>query len=370
VKGRKKKIAVVIGAFTKLGGAERMAVETCEQFKDEFDFHVICREHDVQLEGVVIHKVKRINFPRSLKRIIFAMQVRSVLKTLDVDLIHTHERIFEADIFSLHGTPPEHWAKEVLGRKRMNLFDLSCAYIESKLINSSRCKVLLPVSKLVEDCYRKYYDLSQKTIQVVHPTVSDEFINPPPSSFDWRERLNTPINAKVVLFIANNYEHKGLDLVMDVIMEILKNKEIYLWVGGRGNIKKYMAKAKIMGISKNVRFLGMIIENLPHLYRSADLFVLPSKFDTFGIVVIEALASGLPVSVSKLTGASCLVKDFKNGIIVDHDSRVELVCNNFEKALSINRSQMLEFNKKILLNNTFFTEIYNNPDIHSETFNA
>jgi UDP-glucose:(heptosyl)LPS alpha-1,3-glucosyltransferase len=303
---KKKKIAIVIGAFTRFGGAERMAVETCERLKDKFEFHVICREYDVQLDGVKIHKVRRINFPRSLKRLIFAFQVRNVLKKLDFDLVHSHERIFEADIFSLHGTPPEHWAKEVLGRKYLNLFDRSCAYLDRKLINSSRCKVLLPVSRLVEDCYKKYYDLSQKTIEVVHPTVSDEFVNPSSPLFDWRERLNTPKDAKVVLFIANNYEHKGLDLVFDAISEIFKTKEIYLWVGGRGNITKYEAKAKKLRIGNFVRFTGMISENLPHLYRSANLFVLPSKFDTFGIVVIEALASGLPVIISNSCGAISL----------------------------------------------------------------
>ena len=297
---------MIIGAFTRRGGAERMAVETCEHFKDRYEFHVICREYENEIDGIIIHKVRRINIPRSLKRIIFALQVRSVLKKLDVDIVHTHERILDADIFSLHGTPPEHWAKDVLGRKRMNLFDLSCAYLDRKLINSPRCNVLLPVSKLVEDCYRNYYDLTRKTVQVVHPTVSEEFTNPPSSLFNWRERLDTPSDAKVILFIANNYEHKGLDLVMDAMKEVLQEKEVYLWVGGRGNISKYKVKAEKLGIGKHVRFTGMITENLPHLYRASNLFVLPSKFDTFGIVVLEALASGLPVIITELTGAVCL----------------------------------------------------------------
>jgi UDP-glucose:(heptosyl)LPS alpha-1,3-glucosyltransferase len=206
----------------------------------------------------------------------------------------------------LHGTPPEHWAKEVLGRKRMNLFDLSCAYLDRKLINSSRCRILLPVSKLVEDCYRKHYDLSRKTIKVVNPTVSDEFVNPPPSLFDWRERLDTPKNAKVILFIANNYSHKGLDLIMDAVQEILKTQDVYLWVGGRGNVPKYEARAIGLGIIRKIRFIGMITENLPHLYRSSNLFVLPSKFDTFGIVIIEALASGLSVITSPFVGSTSL----------------------------------------------------------------
>ena len=142
---------------------------------------------------------------------------------------------------------------------------------------------MLPVSRLVEDFYKKYQTFLKKTIEIVHPIVSDEFVNPLPPLFDWRERLKTPKDAKVVLFIANNYEHKGLDLVFDAVTNVLKTKEIYLWVGGRGNIQKYKAKAKRMGIGNFVRFSRMIKENLP-FYRSADLFVLPSKFDTFGIV--------------------------------------------------------------------------------------
>ena len=90
-------------------------------------------------------------------------------KKLDIDLVHTHERIFDADIFSLHGTPPEHWAKEVVCRKYLNLFDYCCAYLDRKLIDSPRCKVLLPVSKLVEESYKRYYDLTQKTLAIVHP---------------------------------------------------------------------------------------------------------------------------------------------------------------------------------------------------------
>ena len=341
---KKKKIAIVIGAFTRLGGAERMAVETCEGLKEDFEFHIICRENEVQLPGVVIHKVARINFPRSLKRLIFALQVRNILKKLDVDLIHTHERIFEADIFSLHGTPPEHWAKEVVGRKYLNLFDHCCAFLDRKLIESSRCKVLLPVSKLVENCYTKYYYLSQKTVEIVNPTVSKEFLNPSPPLFDWRKKLNTPNDAKVVLFIANNYEHKGLNLVFDAIFEVSKTSRIYLWVGGRGNAPKYKSKAKKMGIAKFVRFTGMVKQNLPHLYRSADVFMLPSKFDTFGIVVLEALSSGLPVIISEHTGAICLADSdtIRDGLIQKFDS--ESVATQISRSLKTEGPQASLFN--------------------------
>ena len=112
--------------------------------------------------------------------------------------------------------------------------------------------------------------------------------------------------------------------------EVLQEKEVYLWVGGRGNIPKYQAKAKKIGIGNFVRFTGMIKENLPHLYRSANLFVLPSKFDTFGIVVIEALVSGLSVFVSETTGASDLLDPNSNDQIIPFNT----VCTELSKCIN------------------------------------
>ena len=159
---------------------------------------------------------------------------------------------------------------------------------------------------------QKYYDLSEKTIQVVHPTVSEEFVNPPPPLFDWRERLNTPKDAKWFYLSATNYEHKGLDLSYGCDKEVLKQKEFTFGLVGEEIFQNMKLRQKEWELLISFDFTGMIKENLSHLYRSADLFVLPSKFDTFGIVVIEALASGLPVLVSRLTGANSLQINLKS----------------------------------------------------------
>jgi UDP-glucose:(heptosyl)LPS alpha-1,3-glucosyltransferase len=331
----KSKIAIVIGGYTKVGGGERIAVELCERLAQRFDLHVICREIHIHTPGVTFHKVIRINFPRSLKRIIFAWQVKRVLDKLKPDLIHTHERIFNADIYSMHGTPPRHWAEKVLNRP-MNLFDRSIAYLDRCLIESKRCRVLLPVSRLVEIAYQKEYRLlNEKYFSPFPPGVDDRF-QPRPSEGErgsWRQSLNTPDEATVCIFVSQNWEHKGLITLFEALSLFEEDNRPHLWVVGNGSKKKFQQRAQKLGIETSVRFTGVVKEELPSLYRSADYFVLPSKFDTFALVVLEAMACGLPVVVSSTVGASQLVKEGETGYVLEDWQDHLCLKNRMEKLL-------------------------------------
>ena len=73
--------------------------------------------------------------------------------------------------------------------------------------------------------------------------------------------------------------------------------------------------AKSLGIDEAVTFAGTQVDGLERYYRAADIFILLSKFDTFGMVVLEAMAAGLPVIVSPNVGAKDLVEEGSNGFI-------------------------------------------------------
>jgi len=292
---------------------------------------VICREVHLKTRGVTFHRVLRINFPRSLKRLIFAWQVQRVLDRLKPDLVHTHERIFNADIYSMHGTPPKHWANEVLKRP-MNLFDRSCAYLDRRLLESQRCKHLIPVSRLVEDAYLQHYGPQKdKVISTSPPGVDDRF-HPNPAKGErasWRKSLDTPTDACAIIFVSQNWEHKGLDTILRSIAIFPKENRPHLWVVGRGHEKRYLNRAKEMGIETFIHFTGVIGQELPELYRSADIFVLPSKFDTFALVALEAMACGLPAVLSSTVGATQLIEEGVNGQILknwqDHQALASLI---------------------------------------------
>jgi len=122
----------------------------------------------------------------------------------------------------------------------------------------------------------------------------------------------------VVLFVGNLQPFKGLHLLIDAIAEIRDENIVLLVVGGGYGEAHYKAQARNKGIEDRVIFAGPRSpdEDLPLFYNLADFLVLPSTHsESFGLVVLESMASGKPVIVSALTGPSHLVSDGEDGLI-------------------------------------------------------
>ena len=182
---------------------------------------------------------------------------------------------------------------------------------ERRLFTKGNCKVVLPVSLLAAQKHRKEYPAGNYLVEVVHPGVDERFF-----AADVRSRLairtefGISENDFLILFVGMNFELKGLEQLL-VIMARLRDENLHrppkLLVVGKGNREKYEKVAGYHGLHDDVLFAG-IRHDMPAVYAAADLFVLLSGFDTFGMVVIEAMASGLPVIVSDTVGASDLVR--------------------------------------------------------------
>ncbi len=117
---------------------------------------------------------------------------------------------------------------------------------------------------------------------------------------------------------------KGVDRILEVLPQIVaKDPSIaYLVVGDGSDQMRLKAKTSAMGLAEHVVFAGRISEaEKPAHYRLADAFVLPGTEEGFGIVYLEALASGVPVLGSKMDGSRDALLDGELGELVDpHDS--------------------------------------------------
>ena len=100
---------------------------------------------------------------------------------------------------------------------------------------------------------------------------------------------------------------------------------------GKGNEQKYKGIAESLGLENSVVFTG-VRHNMPAIYQAADLFVLLSGFDTFAMVVTEAMAAGLPVIISDQVGAKDLVEEGRSGFIVDRND-IEQIAANITKLI-------------------------------------
>ena len=354
-----KKIAVVIPKYGLVGGAERFAFELTERLSlnKKYDFHVFANKWQSNSDRITFHKVPIIRFPRFLTTISFAYFVGHKISKMNFDLVHTHDRIFDADIFTMHGIPHRIWVHEVR-KKSMSLFDRATCTVEGYLVNNTRCKRFLPVSSLTKEKFLQEYKIESEKIQVIHPGVDIERFQ----RFD-REHCRRKIRKHfgidssdlVILFVSMNFEIKGLDHVMAAIEKAktsYPSQNLKLLVVGKGDYEKYSALAQQTGIKDNVIFAGVQKENLEKIYLASDIFMMLSRFDTFGMTVLEAMAASLPVIISSNVGAKDLVREGKNGFVIEDTNNIDMICDRIGSMLdSKARNAMAKEAHNTALNN-------------------
>jgi glycosyltransferase involved in cell wall biosynthesis len=144
-------------------------------------------------------------------------------------------------------------------------------------------------------------------VTVVPNGVDTERFHPKIDRCKIREKYGINEDAKVVLFVGRLAAYKGCKYLLSAFsMIIRKLKNVYLIVVGRGPLEsKFKETATILGAKKRILFAGYVKdEELPYYYATSDLFVLPSisEYEGFGMVQLEAMASGKPVIATNIAG--------------------------------------------------------------------
>ncbi|MFH1073436.1 MAG: glycosyltransferase family 4 protein [Nanoarchaeota archaeon] len=168
---------------------------------------------------------------------------------------------------------------------------------------------IIAVSNYTKEVITKHYGISPEKVEVVHNAV--EFTNYPD--------LN-PIKKhdKVVLFLGRITLQKGPDYFIEAAKKVLeRDQNVKFIMAGSGDMENRMIeRAAELGIANKVLFAGFLKgEAIDKMYKMADLFVMPSVSEPFGITPLEALRNGTPVLISKTSGVSevlshCLKADF------------------------------------------------------------
>jgi UDP-glucose:(heptosyl)LPS alpha-1,3-glucosyltransferase len=313
---------VVIPKYGLIGGGERFARELTERLArtGKYEFHVFANRWNSSSSEIAFHKVPMLRFPRFLRPLGFAWFADRMVAKGNFDIVHAHERIFRADVFSVHSVPHAGWVRDVR-RKRPSLFDRATIRVEKTMMASER-SVFLPVSTMAGEAFAREYAVDPARIRVVHPGVDVERFSAPDRGSCRREiRLRYGVGPSeiVVLFVGMNFEVKGLDGIMASLAGAQKRhpgKSIRLLVVGKGNIGEYGGVARKLGIGDSVVFAGPQAEGVERFYLASDIFMMLSRFDTFGMAVLEAMAARLPVIISAGVGAKDLVEEGRNGFIV------------------------------------------------------
>ncbi len=339
----------MIPKFGLVGGAEQFAFELTSRFADNpcYDIHVFANKWAATAttgDRITFHKVPVITFPRFLTSVSFARFAEARIKrTGGADIVHTHDRLFKADLFTMHGVPHRFWVREVR-RKRMSLFDRSTAFVEeSLLLGDSDCRFAVVSNLVRETLLNEYPQMDADKISVICPGVDIDEFKPDGKGAEIRRSMGVNDSEILVLFVSMNFELKGLDLLMQSLSRLrhsLPDKKFRLLVVGKGNINKYTRTAAELRI--DAIFTGAVArDKMAGIYKACNIFSMLSKFDTFGMAALEAMAASAPVIITDRVGARDLISEGVNGCVVSHNAGPDEVAEKI-KLVSGNLNSMSE----------------------------
>jgi UDP-glucose:(heptosyl)LPS alpha-1,3-glucosyltransferase len=190
-------------------------------------------------------------------------------------------------------------------------------YLEKRIYSHPSTHYYIAISHLVAEEIQERFDLDANKIIILNNGVDTSKYNPA----ERRKRRATlkrscsiPENAIVIGFCATNFELKGLSRLIEALQWL--SPDYYLFVAGGRNPARYRSMATTLEVGERVHFLGRV-SNMADFYASVDVFCHPSFYDTFGSVISESLSMGVPVVVSRYTGAKDIVREGINGYILE-----------------------------------------------------
>ncbi len=168
-------------------------------------------------------------------------------------------------------------------------------------------KVIAVSSQVKEDL--QSIGIDNDYVQVIYNGVDIDEFYPGMAS---RKTLGLPESFPLAIFVGDiRSSRKNLDSVLKVLVEV---PDLHLIVVGNTDSSPYPSLSRELAVDKRVHFLGYR-QDLPDLMRASDFLIFPSRYETFGLVVLEAMASGIPVITSAATPAAKLLTP-DAGIIV------------------------------------------------------
>ncbi|MGH9630258.1 MAG: glycosyltransferase family 4 protein [Bryobacteraceae bacterium] len=198
-----------------------------------------------------------------------------------------------------------------------------------------RAKALVVVSNGGARELEREYPFVKSKLKVISNSVDVEQMSRP-RDFDrlsFRRNLGVQDNDFVIVFAAlGHFERKGLPLLMQAISRRGRQEVKLLVVGGEPDlVKTYRQQAGGLGIADQVIFTGMQQDVRPYLW-CADAFALPSAYEVFSLIGLEAAAAGLPALITQLNGVEEYITP-ENGILVART--VESIEEGLEKLLTL-----------------------------------
>lgn len=188
------------------------------------------------------------------------------------------------------------------------------------MLGGGRYLRIVAVSERVRKQLRQHYQVPDEKIVTIPNGINLARYTPAnaQSRAVVRERFGIPQDVPLLLFVGSQFRLKGLEFAIRALTT-METKAWLLVVGG-DTAAPFKRLAEQLGVSDRVIFAGPRAD-LPQIYPAADAFVFPTLYETFALVCLEAMASGLPVLATPVGGIEDYLVDGVNGFHISRDGQ-------------------------------------------------
>jgi UDP-glucose:(heptosyl)LPS alpha-1,3-glucosyltransferase len=334
------KIAIIVRRYDKRGGISRYAAELAEGLAAGNEVHVFASSwRDVGNAAIRFHRIPMLSFGFLVRRkkialnnifeiISFALFSRFLVKTAAFDVVHSQGGfIGKFDVVTAHSCHAASLAAATgqdrsigtrLRKSRLNPLHAVLLFLENYSMRHAR--LIIAVSHGVRAEIMAHYRIPGNRIVAVHNGVAvHQFTADNRNVFRkrLRQRYGLAATDRIILFPAHEFERKGLRQLIET-QKLLAINNLYVLVAGRGDHAPFLPLLQRYGLRDKCIFAGDIT-GIEEYFAASDMVVFPTSYEPFGLIITEAMASGLPVIVTRSAGASELIADRVNGILLkDH----------------------------------------------------
>jgi len=358
------KIALIRKYYTDFGGAERYTAALAEHLLAAgHEVHVFANEWKVRKEDTatirtVFHRVPMLKGLSVLEALSFALNCRRMLKRERFDIIQSFERTIYQDVYRAGDGCHREW---LIQRKkidplyktitnRFNPLHMVLLWIEREIFREGNYKMIIAISKRGKEEIVKHYGVPRKQIKVVYNAIDRrrfDFEDRMKTREEVRKKIGIPGGAPLLIFVGSGFKRKGLPATIRALTKL--NSKILLMVIGRDRIGPYLSLAKKQNVEKRLFFVGPVVD-VERYYCASDLFVFPTVYEPFGNVCLEAMAAGLPVVTSRISGGSEVLDEGRNGYVVEDPTDYFAIAEKIRAGLELEPRSVRKLNAEKLCN--------------------
>jgi UDP-glucose:(heptosyl)LPS alpha-1,3-glucosyltransferase len=323
------------------GGCETYIADLARRLSaDGHEVHLYACHWDATAlsEAVRFHALRQPSGPRFLRPWWFGAACARALRDAKHDVSIGFDKTWGQDLLypqgGLHAASAAYNLRKYSSRwergmarfaKTLDIAHWSFTFLERKQYLGSHRPLVVVNSDMVRHHFQQYYGISATDLRVVRSSIDpDRFLEPdrPRRRLEARQQWGIDPEETVGLFAAMNYRLKGLEPLLHAVKLMPTDRRFRLLVVGNPRTRAYEHLAKRIGIADRVCFAGHC-SDMRNGYFAADFLVHPTFYDPCSLVVLEALACGLPIVTTRANGASELLHPPQEGYVVadphDHE---------------------------------------------------